>query len=128
MCARGAYELSPAEGEARVTLLATGSEVEVAVGAQALLQSDGIPARVVSVPSFELLFAQEPEARERTLGNDTVRVAVEAMVAFGWDRLLGPRGAFVGMTSFGASAPGNDLYEHFGITPEKVAETAKAHL
>ena len=128
MCARGAYELSPAEGEARVTLLATGSEVEVAVGAQALLQSDGIPARVVSVPSFELLFAQEPEARERTLGNDTVRVAVEAMVAFGWDRLLGPRGAFVGMTSFGASAPGNDLYEHFGITPEKVAETARAHL
>ena len=128
LCALGAYELSPADGEPRVTLLATGSEVAIALDARGLLQSEGVPTRVVSVPSFELLEAQNKEERDAVLGASTLRIAVEAMVSFGWDRLIGADGVLVGMTGFGASAPCDDLYAHFGITPEKVAETAKARL
>ena len=128
LCARGAYEISAAEGDARVSLLATGSEVSVAVEAQGLLQADGIPTRVVSVPCWELLERQDKEARNAITGVDTVRVGVEAMIPFGWDRLAGPDGAFIGMTSFGASAPAPDLYHHFGVTAENVAKAAKERL
>ncbi len=128
LCGRGAYEISPAQGTAKVSLLATGSEVGVAVDAQKLLQGQGIAARVVSIPSWELLEKQSPADREAVLGGKTLRVAVEAMVPFGWDRLVGPNGHFVGMTGFGASGPGKDVYKHFGITAEAVAATAKAHL
>ncbi|MDA0653827.1 MAG: transketolase [Proteobacteria bacterium] len=128
LSARGAYEISAADGDAKVTLLSTGSEVHIAVAAQGLLQADGIATRVVSVPSFELLERQDDAARDAVLGAGTVRVAVEAMVPFGWDRLVGPDGGFVGMNSFGASGPAEDLYAHFGITAEGVAATARQHL
>ena len=128
LCGRGGYEISAADGEAKVTLLSTGSEVHIAVAAQGLLQADGIRTRVVSVPSFELLERQDEAARDAILGVGTVRVAVEAMVPFGWDRLVGPDGGFVGMNSFGASGPAEDLYAHFGITAEGVAAAARQHL
>ena len=128
LSARGAYEISPATGTAKVSILATGSEVSLAVDAQKMLQDQGIPTRVVSIPSFELLEKQEPAVRDRILGVNTVRVAVEAMVPFGWDRLIGDNGAFVGMTSFGASAPIKDLYKHFNITAEAVVAAAKSKL
>ena len=128
LCARGAYQIAAADGEAKVTLLATGSEVSLAVEAQAILQADGTATRVVSVPSFELLEHQDDAARRAVLGEGTVRVGVEAMVPFGWDRLVGSDGEFVGMTTFGASGPYKDVYKHFGITAEAVAATAKAKL
>jgi transketolase len=125
LCARGAYVLAETRGKARdITILATGSEVGIAVEARALLARDGIEAAVVSMPCWEL-FANEPVGyREAVLGS-APRVAVEAAAAFGWERWLGEKGAFVGMQGFGASAPAAKLYEHFGITPAKVAETAR---
>jgi transketolase len=124
--ARGAYVLAEAEGGARdVTILATGSEVGIAMDARALLAKDGIRAAVVSMPCWEL-FANEPVAyRDGVLGS-APRVGVEAAVSFGWDRWLGDGGAFVGMQGFGASAPAAKVYEHFGITSGGVAEAARA--
>ncbi len=127
-CARGAYELTAADGEAAVTLLATGSEVSIAVAARNNLQSAGIPTRIVSMPCWELFEEQDDGYRQQTLGPDTVRIGVEAAVSMGWDRYLGPGGGFVGMTGFGASAPARELYKHFGITAEAVVELAKARL
>jgi transketolase len=137
-CARGAYELvaappSPARrgGDAAladVSLFASGSEVAVAVAAQRLLAERGISARVVSVPCFELLLAAPEAERTAVIGKARINVAVEAGIRQGWDAIIGSAGAFVGMTGFGASAPYKDLYRHFGITPEKVAETALAGL
>jgi transketolase len=121
-CARGAYELSPAAGAAAATLFASGSEVEIALAAQALLKARGIAARVVSVPSLELFLAQDERVRREVIGAAPVRVAVEAAVRWGWDAIVGPEGGFVGMHSFGASAPYKELYAHFGITAEAVAE------
>jgi transketolase len=125
LSARGAYVLAETPGRGRdATILATGSEVGIALEARALLARDGIEAAVVSMPSWEL-FANEPVAyREAVLGSSP-RVAVEAAVAFGWERWLGESGAFVGMTGFGASAPAAKLYEHFAITPAKVADAAR---
>lgn len=117
-CAAGAYELVPAEGEARATLFASGSEVEIAVAAQKQLAERGIPSRVVSVPSLELLLAQPEAKRTAIIGNAPVKVAIEAAVRWGWDAVIGQDGEFVGMHSFGASAPAKDLYKHFGITAE----------
>jgi transketolase len=127
-CARGAYELAGADGQAKVTLLATGSEVEVALKARDLLQADGIGARVVSMPCWALFEEQDETYRERVLGPGTVKVGIEAASPLGWDRYIGSDGAFVGMHSFGASAPAKDLFKHFGITPEAAAEKAKAAL
>lgn len=117
-CAAGAYELVAAEGEARATLFASGSEVEIAVAAQKQLAKRGIPSRVVSVPSLELLLAQPEAKRAAIIGNAPVKVAIEAAVRWGWDAVIGQDGEFVGMHSFGASAPAKDLYKHFGITAE----------
>ena len=128
LCARGAYELRPADGEARVTLLATGSEVAVALDARGILQADGVPARVVSMPCWELFDEQDEAYRSTTLGPDTVKVAVEAGVTQGWGDYVGSIGAVVGMNGFGASAPAAALYEHFGITPQAVADAALARL
>ena len=128
LSARGAYELRPAQGEARVTLLASGSEVEIALDAQKLLQSDGIATRVVSVPCMELFEAQSADYRRQVLGPGTLRVAVEAGVRQCWDRYLGDNGHFVGMKSFGESAPYKELYQHFGITAEAVASAAQSGL
>jgi transketolase len=124
LSAKGAYELAAADGEAKVTLLATGSEVEIAMAARELLQGKGTPTRVVSMPSWELFEAQPEAYRKETLGEGTVRVAVEAAIGMGWERYTGANGRFVGMHGFGASAPYKDLYQHFGITAEAVAEAA----
>ena len=124
--AEGAYVLAEAEGGARqVTLMATGSEVAIAIEARKLLAADGIRAAVISMPSFELFDRQDQAARDEVLGTGTVRVAIEAGTTFGWERYLGARGAAIGMTTFGASAPIEDLYRHFGITAEAAAAKAK---
>ncbi|HKH35231.1 MAG TPA: transketolase, partial [Beijerinckiaceae bacterium] len=122
-CARGGYELSPApEGKAKATLFASGSEVEIALSAQKVVSERGMTARVVSVPSLDLLLAQPEPIRREIVGDAPVKVAVEAAVRFGWDALIGSEGLFVGMRGFGASAPYKDLYRHFGITAEAVAD------
>ncbi len=128
-CAAGAYELhAAADDDAVVSLFATGSEVAIAVEAKKLLAARKISARVVSVPCFELLFALPQSRRAAIVGNARVNVAVEAGIRQGWDAIIGSDGSFVGMTGFGASAPAKDLYRHFGITAEKVAEAALARL
>ncbi len=128
LCARGGYELSPAAGEARVTLIATGSEVGLVLKAQEMLAGDGIAARVVSMPCTELFDGQELDYRAATLGPGTLRVAVEAASPLGWDRYVGDGGVIIGMTSFGASAPAGDLYRHFGITAEAVVAAVRERL
>jgi len=128
LCAKGAYVLADAEGTRKVTLLATGSEVEIAVAARNMLQADGIPTAVVSMPCWELFDAQDDAYRASVLGEGTVKVGVEAAMRFGWDKYVGPDGGFVGMTGFGASAPAADLYKHFGITAENVVAQVKARL
>jgi transketolase len=127
-CASGAYEISAAQGEARVSLFATGSEVSLAVEAQKLLQARGVPARVVSVPCFELLRAQPTTTRTRIIGSAPVKIGVEAAVRQGWDEIIGSDGGFVGMTGFGASGPYKELYAHFGITAQAIADAALARL
>ena len=127
-CAQGAYEISPAEGKAEVSIFATGSEVSIAVEAQKLLAAQGVPARVVSVPCFELFQAARDDVRRAVIGDAAVKVGVEAAVRQGWDALIGPDGSFVGMSTFGASAPYKELYNHFGITAAKVAEAALSRL
>src|SRR5712664_1259180 len=123
-CAHGAYELVAAQGEAKVSLFASGSEVEIAVAAQKQLAERGIASRVVSVPSLELLLAQPEEKQKAIIGNAPVKVAIEAAVRWGWDAVIGPNGAFVGMHGFGASAPAKDLYKHFGVTAEAAVNAA----
>ncbi|TAG11603.1 MAG: transketolase, partial [Rhodobacterales bacterium] len=134
MVAKGGYVLEEATGKRQVILMATGSEVEIALKARAALEAEGIGTRVVSMPSMEL-FAQQDEAwRKRVLPAGPVRVAIEAGVRMGWDRwLLGERGReakadFVGMSSFGASAPMERLYAEFGITAEATVTKVKALL
>ncbi|MCX7645593.1 MAG: transketolase [Rhodobacteraceae bacterium] len=134
LTAQGAYVLAEAEGRREALLMATGSEVAIALKARELLQAEGIGTRVVSMPSWEL-FEEQPESyRRKVLPAGPVRVAVEAGIRFGWDRwLCGERGrrersGFVGMHGFGASAPAERLYAEFGITPEAVAAKAKALL
>ncbi|MGB0550968.1 MAG: transketolase [Alphaproteobacteria bacterium] len=116
LSARGGYIAADAEGERKATILATGSEVEIALAARDALQADGIGTAVVSMPCQELFDAQDDAYRFEVLGPGSTRVAVEAAVRLGWDRYIGLNGGFVGMDSFGASAPAGQLYEHFGIT------------
>jgi transketolase len=129
LCAKGGYVLAEGEGGKRaVTLLATGSEVSLAMAAREALQSEGIPTAVASMPCWELFDAQDENYRTSVLGEGTHRVAVEAAVSMGWERYLGEKGRFIGMDGFGASAPAPSLFEHFGITAEKVAAAAKEGL
>ena len=128
LSARGAYEAAAADGEAQVTIFASGSEVPIALAARTLLQADGVATRVVSTPCWELFEQQTPKYRADTIGKAPVRVAVEAAVKFGWERFIGEDGVFVGMPGFGASAPAERLYKEFGITAEAVAAAAKAKL
>ena len=128
LCRYGAYELAPAEGEAAVTIFATGSEVEIALGARKLLQERGHATRVVSVPCFELFEQQGPEYRAKTIGKTAVKVAIEAGVRQGWDHLIGTDGIFVGMHGFGASGTIEQLYPYFGITAGAAADAAEARL
>ena len=131
---QGAYVLADAEGKRQVILIATGSEVEIALQARDLLQDQGIGTRVVSMPCMELFAEQDEAYRRRVLPAGPVRVGVEAAVRQGWDRwLTGERGKwnkadFVGMDRFGASAPAEELFEKFGITAQNVADKAKALL
>lgn len=122
--AKGAYVLRDADGLRKATIIATGSEVEIAMQARDALQADGIPTAVVSMPCWELFEKQDDAYKHDTLG-DGVRVAVEAGLQMGWDRYIGQNGAFIGMTGFGASAPADKLYEHFGITSEAVVQAVK---
>jgi transketolase len=127
LTAQGAYVLAEADGKRQAILIATGSEVSLAMAARDLLQADGIGTRVVSMPCWELFEAQDIGYRRRILPGGPVRVAIEAGVRQGWDKwLLGERGkeskaGFVGMDSFGASAPAEVLFEKFGITAEAAA-------
>jgi len=123
-CAEGGYEILPAPAKAEVSLFATGSEVSIAVEAQKILGERGVGARVVSVPCFELFRALPAAKRRDVIGAAPVKVAVEAAIRQGWDEIIGSDGAFIGMTSFGASAPYKELYRHFGITAENVAKAA----
>jgi transketolase len=128
-CAAGAYELLSAEnGDPQVSLFASGSEVAIAAEARKLLAARGISVRLVSVPCFELLHDVDNGTRTKIIGNSAVKVAVEAGIRQGWDAIIGSDGVFVGMHGFGASAPYADLYRHFGITAEKVAEAALRRL
>ncbi|MCB1329310.1 MAG: transketolase family protein, partial [Maritimibacter sp.] len=124
LTAKGAYVLRDTDGTRDVTLIATGSEVEIAMNAADKLAEAGIRAAVVSAPCFEAFAAQPDAYREAVLGT-APRVGVEAAVQMGWEALLGPKSAFVGMKSFGASAPAGELYKNFGITADAVADAAK---
>ena len=112
-----------------ITLFATGSEVNIAVAAREKLQADGIPTAVVSMPCWELFDIQPEKYRREVLGPawpNGVRVAVEAAISPGWDKYIGDSGVFVGLKGFGLSAPGDVLFEHFGLTAENIVLKAKA--
>ncbi len=128
LCAQGGYVLAEATGPRRATILASGSEVHVALEAQRILGDHGIAAAVVSMPCWRLFDAAPQTYRQSVLGPGTVRVAIEAAAGFGWERYVGTDGAFIGMKSFGASAPAADLFRHFGITAEAVVTAVKARL
>jgi transketolase len=127
-CAKGAYELVAATGEAKVSIFASGSEVQIAVEAQKQLAAKGVAARVVSVPCMDLLLELPRAEFEAIVGRAPVKIAVEAAVRQGWDAIIGHDGAFVGMTGFGASAPARELFKHFGITAEAVVKAAEGRL
>ncbi len=122
MSARGGYILREAEGKARVCLIATGSEVEVALAAREILQEKGMPARVVSLPSMEIFLGQSLAYRTEVLGGDCFKVSIEAGITRGWEVIVGDKGLSVGINRFGLSAPGADLFAHFGFTGADVAE------
>ncbi len=127
MCAKGGYVLAEAD-DAKVTLVASGSEVEVAYGTKEMLDAAGIPARVVSMPSMAHFDAQDDAYKEQVLGKGTLKVAIEAASTFGWERIVGKGGLIFGMTSFGLSAPIGDLYDHFGLTATKISAAIEKHL
>jgi transketolase len=127
LCVKGGYLLRGAGQKRDVTLLATGSEVGIAVKAADALAKDGITAAIASVPSFEL-FRRQPEAYCREVLGAAPRVAIEAGIKQGWQEWIRRKDAFVGLSDFGASAPAPQLYEHFGVTAAKVAEAARALL
>ena len=124
LCARGAYVMADATGDAQVSLFASGSEVEIAMAAKQALDDAGHPARVVSVPCMDLFAAQTDAYREDVIGDAPVKIGIEAAVRMSWDPIIGSDGIFIGMNSFGASAPYKELYQHFGITAEAAVEAA----
>ena len=126
LCAQGAYEVAAADRKAKVVIFASGSEVEIALDAKAQLDKAGMPTRVVSVPCMELFEAQSKAYKDEVMGTEKIRIAIEAAVRQGWDRFIGLNGTFIGMTGFGASAPAEQLYEHFGITAKAAVKAAKA--
>ena len=128
ICARGAYEIAGPDGKADVSIFATGSEVAIAVDGAKVLAERGIAARVVSVPCFELFLEQSQDYRRAIIGSARINIGVEAAARQGWDAVIGSDGLFVGMNSFGASAPYKELYKKFGITAEAVAGAALSKL
>jgi len=127
LSAKGAYELA-GDANAKITFLATGSEVGLAVSAREALAKEGIGSRIVSMPCWALFEEQSAQYRQSVLGPGTVKIAIEAAVRQGWDRYIGGDGLFIGMHSFGSSGPAKDVYKHFHITPEAVVEAAKKAL
>jgi transketolase len=127
LCASGAYELV-SSADAKVTIFATGSEVEIALDASRQLEAKGVSTRIVSVPCVELFAEQSEEYQQAIIGTSPVKIAVEAGIRQGWDHLIGSDGIFIGMKSFGASGPYKELYKHFGITAEAVVAAAEAKL
>ena len=125
MCERGGYVLRPGKGADDVVLLATGSEVQLAVAAAEALEAEDISARVVSIPCLDLFMEQDAKYIRSVLGKDLPKVAVEAGIRQGWDALIGRDGGFVGMDGYGASGPGAQLFTHFGITADAVVAEAK---
>ena len=115
------------KGPRAATLLATGSEVSIAMDARAALAAEGIAAAVVSLPCWEL-FSQQDEAYRAAVLGIAPRIGIEAASGFGWERWLGNDGIFIGMTGFGASAPYEDLYKHFGITPDAIVAAVRKRL
>ena len=128
LSAKGAYILSPAKGKQHVTLIATGSEVAIALEAQTKLESQGIGATVVSMPCMDLFAAESVSTQDRIIDPKTVRIAIEAGCPQGWARWIGREGAFIGMTSFGASGPYEALYKNFGITADHIVRAARERL
>jgi len=128
LSAKGAYEIKAASAEAKATLFGTGTELALALKAAEILEAEGVPTRVVSVPCFELFEQQDAAYRASVIGRGTIRVAVEAAIKQGWEGFIGEDGAFVGMTGFGASAPAEVLYDKFGITADAVVAAVKARL
>ncbi len=124
LCALGAYEVAASARKAKAVIFASGSEVEIAIEAKAMLDKKGVATRVVSVPSMELFARQSKAYKVKLLGTEKIRIAIEAGVRQGWDRFIGVDGKFVGMTGYGASAPAEKLYEHFGITAKAVVKAA----
>ena len=124
LCAKGAYEVAPSDKPSQVVIFASGSEVEIAMDAKARLDAAGKPTRVVSVPSMERFEQQDAAYKAKLLGQEKHRIAIEAGVRSGWDRFIGADGTFIGMTGFGASAPAELLYKHFGITAEAAVKAA----
>ena len=121
---KGAYVLRDTDGERDVTIMATGSEIEIALAAAETLKGEGIKAAVVSFPCWEL-FAEQDEAYRASVLGTAPRIAIEAALGFGWERWLGDQGRFIGMHGFGASGPAPKLYEHFGITADHAVKAAK---
>jgi transketolase len=128
LSARGGYVLSPAKAKHRVTLIASGSEISIAMDAQKQLEAEGIGASVVSMPCLDIFNGEDHVYQDKVIPQSTVRIVVEAGSPMGWDRWTGREGAVVGMTTFGASAPYEKLYQHFGITPDHIVKAAKARL
>ena len=126
-CARGGYVLAEAEGPRQATLIATGSEVSIAMAARETLAADGIHVAVVSLPCWEL-FAQQDEAYRAEVLGGAPRIGIEAAGGFGWERWLGEDGTFIGMSGFGASGNYEDVYRHFGITPDAVVAAVRKRL
>ena len=132
LCARGAYRLKAARDPRKVIIIATGSEVEIALDAAERLEGQGIGTDVVSMPSAELFDAQPADYREDILpdvsNREILRVSIEAGTTFGWERYTGLHGLRIGIDRFGVSAPAKDAYEYFGLTPDKVAERVLGHM
>lgn len=128
MTAKGAYILAHSVGMPKVTIFASGSEVEIAMEAKTKLDALGHTTRVVSVPCMDLFLEQDGEYQQSLMCNDSVKVSVEAAIQQGWERIIGPHGIFVGMTGFGDSAPADVLYKHFGITVDAVVEKVTERL
>ncbi len=126
-CARGGYVLAEADGPRQATLIASGSEVAIAMDAREALAAEGIKTAVVSLPCWELFSAQDEAYRAEVLGG-APRFAIEAAGGFGWERWLGPDGVFIGMTGFGASGTIEDLYKNFGITADALAAAVRKRL
>ncbi len=128
LVARGGYELRSSDSYAKVTIIATGSEIELAVAARETLQAEGIPTRVVSMPSTDVFDNQPQDYKDDVLGTADINVAIEAGTKFGWERYVGRDGIIIGMDSFGASAPSDELYKYFGITADAIVAAVKNRL